>query len=60
VTEARNLRGEDYGINRLIVAINAAPCKAGELLARIEVDLNAFTEGAPHQDDVTFLVLTKD
>jgi serine phosphatase RsbU (regulator of sigma subunit) len=60
VTEAGNLRGEDYGINRLIVAITAAPCKAGELLARIEVDLNAFTEGAPHQDDVTFLVLTKD
>ncbi len=34
--------------------------KAGELLAHVEADLNAFTEGAPQQDDVTFLVLTGD
>lgn len=34
--------------------------KAGEPLAQIEADLNAFTERAPQQDDVTFLVLTKD
>jgi serine phosphatase RsbU (regulator of sigma subunit) len=60
VTEARNLRDEDYGINRLTAAIAAAPRKAGELLAHVEADLNAFTEGAPQQDDITFLVLTKD
>ncbi len=62
VTEAGHphLRNEDYGINRLTAAIAAAPRKAGELLAHVEADLNAFTEGAPQQDDVTFLVLVKD
>ncbi|HLE53268.1 MAG TPA: hypothetical protein VI755_14475 [Anaerolineales bacterium] len=39
--------------------INAAR-KAGELLAHVEADLNASTESAPQQDDVTFLVLTRD
>ena len=53
-------RNEDYGINRLTAAIAAAPRKADELLAHVEADLNAFTEGAPQQDDVTFLVLSKD
>jgi len=62
VTEAwhPHLRNEDYGINRLTAAIAAAPRKADELLAHVEADLNAFTEGAPQQDDVTFLVLVKD
>ena len=62
VTEAwhPHLRNEDYGSNRLTAAIAAAPRKAGELLAHVEADLNTFTEGAPQQDDVTFLVLTKD
>ncbi|HLE52042.1 MAG TPA: SpoIIE family protein phosphatase [Anaerolineales bacterium] len=60
VTEALNSRDEDYGINRLTTAIAAAPRKAGELLAHVEADLNAFTEGTPQQDDVTFLVLTRD
>jgi serine phosphatase RsbU (regulator of sigma subunit) len=62
VTEAwhPHPRNEDYGINRLTAAIVAAPRKAGGLLAHLEADLNAFTEGAPQQDDVTFLVLTKD
>jgi phosphoserine phosphatase RsbU/P len=53
-------RNEDYGIDRLTAAITAAPRKASELLAYLEVDLNAFTEGALQQDDVTFMVLTKD
>ncbi len=62
VTEAwhPHPRNEDYGINRLTAAIAAAPRKAGELLAHVEADLNAFTEGAPRQDDVTLLALTKD
>jgi serine phosphatase RsbU (regulator of sigma subunit) len=62
VTEARHphLRNEDYGTDRLTAVIAAAPRKAGELLAHVEADLNAFTEGAPQQDDVTFLVLVKD
>jgi len=61
VTEAWHpQRSEEYGVGRLTAAIAAAPPKAGELLAHVEADLNAFTEGAPQQDDVTFLVLTRD
>ena len=60
VTEAWHPRNGDYGINRLTAAIAAAPGKAGELLAHVEADLNAFTEGTPQQDDITFLILTKD
>jgi serine phosphatase RsbU (regulator of sigma subunit) len=60
VTEAWRLRNEYYGVDRLTTVISTAPRKADELLTYIEADLNAFTEGAPQQDDVTFLVLTKD
>jgi serine phosphatase RsbU (regulator of sigma subunit) len=62
VTEAwhPHPRDEYYGISRLTAAIATAPRTAGELLAHVEADLNAFAEGAAQQDDVTFLVLTKD
>ena len=60
VTEAINPREEEYGADRLTAAITAAPRKASELLAHVEADLNAFTEGAPQHDDITFFVLTKD
>jgi sigma-B regulation protein RsbU (phosphoserine phosphatase) len=61
VTEAwQPQRDEEYGVGRLTAAISTAPPKAGELLAHLEADLNAFTGGTPQQDDVTFLVLTKD
>jgi serine phosphatase RsbU (regulator of sigma subunit) len=62
VTEAwhPHTHNGDYGVNRLTAAIMTAPRKACELLAHIEADLTAFTEGAPHQDDITFLVLTRD
>ena len=61
VTEAWHpQRNEEYGVDRLTAAITTAPRKAGELLAHVEADLNAFTEGTPQQDDVTLLVLTKD
>jgi serine phosphatase RsbU (regulator of sigma subunit) len=59
-TEAWHPRNGEYGINRLTAAITAAPRKVGELLAYVEADLNAFIEGAPLQDDITWLVLTKD
>jgi serine phosphatase RsbU (regulator of sigma subunit) len=62
VTEAQKSRDgdEDYGDLRLSAVITAAPRKADELLEHIEADFNAFTEGAPPQDDVTLLVLTRD
>jgi serine phosphatase RsbU (regulator of sigma subunit) len=60
VTEAWHPRNEDYGSNRLTAAIAAAPRRAGELLAHVEADLDAFSDGEPYQDDVTWLVLTRD
>ena len=61
VTEAWHASANgEYGSDRLTAAVAAAPGKAGDLLAHVEADLDAFTEGAPQQDDVTFLVLTKD
>jgi serine phosphatase RsbU (regulator of sigma subunit) len=51
---------EDYGINRLTAAISNAPQTADELFANLEADFKDFTGGAPLEDDVTFLVITKD
>jgi serine phosphatase RsbU (regulator of sigma subunit) len=53
-------RSEEYGIKRLSAALTAAPREAGKLLAHLEADLDAFTGGTRQQDDVTWLVLTKD
>ena len=60
VTEALNPRMEFYGTGRLIAATAAATRNAGEVLAHVEADLNAFTEGAAQSDDVAFLLLTKE
>jgi serine phosphatase RsbU (regulator of sigma subunit) len=51
---------KDYGEDHLMAAISSAPGEAAEILAHLEADLVAFTEGAPEQDDVTILVLTRD
>jgi len=59
VTEARNQRREMYGNDRLIAAVAAGPRNAAELLAHVEADLNAFTQGAPQSDDVTLLTLVR-
>lgn len=62
VTEACNTADckQDYGSDRLAASVRAAPCRAGDLLGHVKADLEAFTNGAPQQDDVTLLVLTRD
>ena len=60
LTEAWHPSKGDFGIHRLESAITAAPGKADEIFTKIEADLNAFIEGVEQQDDITFLVLTKD
>ncbi len=60
VTVARNRSRELYGDDRLITAIAAAPRKAGELLAQLEADLDAFTRETPQSDDIAFLVITSN
>jgi sigma-B regulation protein RsbU (phosphoserine phosphatase) len=60
VTDALNPNNNDYGMDRLTAAVADGPRKARELLAHIEADLNAFTQGALQSDDVTLFILTKD
>ncbi len=59
-TEAWHPINQDYGTPRLVAAITAAPRQAEELLAYIEADLNNFTKDTELQDDVTFLVMTRE
>lgn len=60
VTEAQHPNGEDYGIDRLISAVAAAPREASELLGWVEGDFNAFVEGVPGSDDITLFILSRD
>ncbi len=62
VTEAWNPKSDQdfYGEQRLKSAILAAPKDAAALLDHLEADLSIFTQDASAQDDVTFLVLTRD
>jgi sigma-B regulation protein RsbU (phosphoserine phosphatase) len=58
ITEARNVRGETYGLNRLLGAISRArDAEVERLLAKILADVNEFTEGAPIEDDRTLVLL---
>jgi serine phosphatase RsbU (regulator of sigma subunit) len=58
ITEARNVRGETYGLNRLMGAISRArDAEVERLLAKILADVNEFTEGAPIEDDRTLVLL---
>ena len=56
---ARQLIKTQSRRNRLTAAIHIV-LRLQKQLAHIEADFNAFAEGAPRQDDVTFFVLTKD
>ena len=60
VTDALNAAGEDYGVDRLIAAITAAPTPAPALLDFVRADLAAFTQNAPQPDDITFFAVTSD
>ena len=61
VTEAwQPLRKQAYEISRLTAAISAAPNSALGMLKYLEADLEAFTNGSSQQDDITFLVLTRN
>ena len=58
ITEARNVRGETYGLNRLMGAISRGrDAEVERLLAKILADVNEFTEGAPIEDDRTLVLL---
>jgi sigma-B regulation protein RsbU (phosphoserine phosphatase) len=58
VVEAMNIRGEEYGEERLLQVLSAgAATTPDELLRRIMGDLDAFVGATPQHDDITCLLL---
>jgi sigma-B regulation protein RsbU (phosphoserine phosphatase) len=58
VSEAENVRGQEYGEDRLFYNIHAgAATSPAALLQRIMGDIDAFVGNAPQHDDVTCMLL---
>lgn len=58
VTDAKNGRGEFYGIERTEAALNEKPGNtAEEIVSMLREDMDQFTEGAEQFDDITMLCL---
>ena len=58
VVEAMNIRGEEYGEERLLQVLAAgAATTPDELLRRIMGDLDTFVGATPQHDDITCLLL---
>ncbi len=58
VSEAMSPAGDDFGEKRLVAAVRgAAGLPAAQLLDRLLCALDAFTAGAPQQDDTTLVVV---
>jgi sigma-B regulation protein RsbU (phosphoserine phosphatase) len=59
VSEAMNLRGEEYGEARLENLLRLrAGTPASELLDRIRQDVLLHADGAPQSDDLTMMVVS--
>ncbi|MDH5717708.1 MAG: SpoIIE family protein phosphatase [Spirochaetia bacterium] len=58
ITEARNLKEAEFGLDKLRKKIiEYAPFNAKEIVDKLIVDLDTFSEGAPQHDDMTLVVL---
>jgi sigma-B regulation protein RsbU (phosphoserine phosphatase) len=61
ITEAQNLHGNFYGESRLLeITRTRMGCNAQKLQEILLEDIFHFIEGAPNQDDITMLVLTRN
>jgi len=60
VSEANNLKGEEFGMERLIdvVSKNLRASAAG-LRDKVESELSAFTKTAPANDDITLVIVKR-
>lgn len=60
VSEAANLKGEEFGLDRLsqVVVKNLASSAAG-LRDKVESSLSTFTQTAPAGDDITLVIVKK-
>jgi len=60
VTEALDVNGLEFGISKLIEAVQAsAPTGASAILSRITSDLRSFVDGHPQNDDITLIAIRK-
>ena len=58
ITEAMDVKDEEYGEERLLDVIHKWPdSSAEELMEKISSDVTVFSEGAPQADDITMVVL---
>ena len=56
--EARNTAGEEFGEERLRALLQSNPtAAAGEILARLQEAIMAFSADTPQHDDITMMVL---
>jgi sigma-B regulation protein RsbU (phosphoserine phosphatase) len=61
IIEARNNRGESYGIQRFVSAVSRVrEANAERVVARVLGDVHDFTAGVPIEDDQTLVVLKVD
>lgn len=59
ITEAMDVTGEEFGLERFLAALCAGErLTSAERICRVEDAVNAWSEGAAQQDDITLVVLT--
>ena len=60
VSEAANLKGEEFGMERLsqVISKNLAASASG-LRDKVESSLSTFTQTAPAGDDITLVIVKK-
>jgi sigma-B regulation protein RsbU (phosphoserine phosphatase) len=60
VTEALDVNGLEFGISRLIEAVQvSSPDGAPAILSRVTSDLKAFVGNYPQNDDITLIAIRK-
>ena len=60
VSEANNLKGEEFGMERLIEVVSKnLRSSASGMRDRIESELSAFTQTAPANDDITLVIVKR-
>ncbi len=57
ITEAQNAQGEEWGLERLLEALRAAPVGAEAALNHVRERLMAFVGDSPPYDDMTMIML---
>ncbi len=60
VIEAENEKEEEYGEGKLIEAVRKyAALSSREIIESIEEEIDRFTAGAPHRDDLTLIIIKR-